>query len=250
MKVAVLGCGPAGLLAAHAAGRAGADLVIYSDKAEPSRIGGAQFLHRAIPGITYYEPDDQCDFRHLGTREAYAKKVYGDPNADVSWGSYPEGDNPVWNMQRAYNSLWEQYAEFIVVEEVNSRVLLDISRQNDVVFSCIPAPALCNHGGSCLFTSQQVWIQQRDNHFKNLRCSIVYNGFADQDWYRWSSLFGTTFFEYPSEVANSFKVSKPLWTNCPGPTYADNVIRLGRYGLWEKHQLIHHAYEGAERALH
>jgi len=246
-KVAVLGCGPAGLLAAHAAVRNGASVVIYSDKAQPSQIGGAQFLHRAIPEITNTDPDAMCDFRHVGQRENYAKRVYGDPLADVSWGSYAEGLHPIWNMQQAYNQLWERYSELIVVEEIYGDTLAKISKAEDLVFSCIPAPALCRH--QCKFVKQDVWIQTVDNHFDNLECAIVYNGSMSGEWYRWSSLFGHTFFEYPQFRPNAVKVSKPLRTDCPGPTHLGNIIGLGRYGAWEKHQLIHHAYEGAELAL-
>lgn len=249
MKCAVLGCGPAGLLAAHAAVRNGASVVIYSDTAQPSVIGGAQFLHRAIPEITNADPDAMCDFRHMGNRENYAKRVYGDPLADVSWGSYAEGLHPIWNMQQAYNQLWERYAELIVIEDIYPKNLNKIADVEDVVLSCIPAPALCSHQPQCQFIKQDVWILTVDNHFENLECSIVYNGSMAGDWYRWCSLFGHTFFEHPQFVPNARKVSKPLRTDCPGPTHLGNVIRLGRYGLWEKHQLIHHAYEGAENAL-
>lgn len=249
MKCAVLGCGPAGLLAAHAAVRNGANVVIYSDKVQPSFISGAQFLHRAIPEITNAEPDAMCDFRHLGNRENYARRVYGDPLADVSWGSYAEGLHPIWNMQQAYGQLWARYAELIVVDEINPSELDIISAENDLVFSCIPAPALCRHTPKCRFIRQDVWILPTDNHFEVRECSITYNGSMTGLWYRWSSLFGNIFYEYSLEVKNATKISKPLRTDCPGPTHLGNVIGLGRYGMWEKHQLIHHAYEGAENAL-
>ena len=248
-KVAVLGCGPAGLLAAHAAVRNGASVVIYSDKAQPSQIGGAQFLHRAIPEITNDYPDAMCDFRHMGKRENYAKRVYGDPLADVSWGSYHEGMHPVWNMRQAYGQLWARYAELIVIEEINPDTITKISQAEDVVLSCIPAPALCGHIPKCNFVKQDVWIQPVDNHFENLECAIVYNGSLVGDWYRWSSLFGHTSFEYPHPKPMSTRISKPLRTDCPGPVHLGNIVRLGRYGAFEKRQLIHHAYEGAEDAL-
>ena len=51
MNVAVLGCGPAGLIAAWAAEQAGADVQIYSKKVQ-SIIPGSQYLHGPIPGVS------------------------------------------------------------------------------------------------------------------------------------------------------------------------------------------------------
>ncbi|HEY7420289.1 MAG TPA: hypothetical protein VH593_34240, partial [Ktedonobacteraceae bacterium] len=83
IRAVVLGCGPAGLLAAHACSLNGADVRIFSLK-RPSYISGAQYLHQAIPGLSG-APDGDIMITKVGTREGYAKKVYGNANKATSW---------------------------------------------------------------------------------------------------------------------------------------------------------------------
>lgn len=258
MNIAVLGCGPAGLLAAHAAVLNGHTPTIYTDIAQPSRIGGAQFLHRAIPGVTldHHHPDALCEFIFMGSGEGYARKVYGDPRAPTSWGSYRAGLHTIWNMQAAYDVLWERYNKRVTTLEVDKHTVYRM--EEEVIFSCIPATVLCDHmrneNGAiktCDFTSQQVWIVQDRNYLERGTNQIVYNGYPAQRWYRWSSLFGTSFFEYPfkpTEDQSAVRVVKPLSTTCPGPARS-GVYRMGRYGSFKKTALIHHAYEEAMEVL-
>ena len=64
MKVAVLGCGPAGLFACHAAVRGGAEVDVYSQK-KRSEIGGAQYLHQHVPDVTGTEPEAMITFAQM-----------------------------------------------------------------------------------------------------------------------------------------------------------------------------------------
>lgn len=245
MKIAVLGCGPAGLLAAHAAVTTGHTVTIYSEP-KPSKIGGAQFLHQAIPGITQQEPDGEVNFVFVGTPEIYARKVYGDPLAPTSWLAYTPGLHPVWNMQQAYDNLWERYKDHIVPCHIAQDTLGDITKAHHLTFSCVPAPAVCphrNHDGSptCEFKSQPVWIEENPPMLP-YDMTIIYSGFSDDDWYRTSNMFGHAFCEYSFEKAGAIRVVKPLATTCEGDPW---VIRLGRYGKWRKAELIHDAYNEA-----
>lgn len=247
--VAVLGCGPAGLLAAHAAFSTGNRVTIISNGATPSKIGGAQFLHCYIPGITQTEPDGKVTFEFFGRPEVYAQKVYGDPSAPTSWLAYEAGDHPVWNMQVAYDNLWERYSRLIVNQYVDWNLIPELVEQFDLVMSCIPAPAICPHrdadgSPTCEFTSQPVWIDEQGGNLPSM--TIIYNGRPDFAWYRASNIFGVQFVEYPMHLDGGRRIVKPLWTNCPGP---ERVERLGRYGQWQKGVLIHDAYFGAMNAL-
>lgn len=247
--VAVLGCGPAGLLAAHAAVTLGHRVTIYSQERKPSAIGGAQFLHIPIPGLTRPEPDGFLTFRQMGNERGYARKVYGDPFAPTSWGAYPPGVYGVWNMQQAYDNLWERYHDLIVEKVVTWHSIKENLGGHDTIFSCIPAPVICPHrdeleSPDCKFTSQPVWISPGGCLAE---MTVVYSGNPDDAWYRTCNIFGHGFSEYPTEREDARRIVKPLHTNCPGP---EGVVRLGRYGQWKKGVLIHDAYIGASNALH
>lgn len=106
MNIAILGCGPAGLLVAHAAKQRGHGYEIFSKK-RPSVLGGAQYLHRHIEGLTPPKPEAMVEFRHLGTQAGYASKIYDDPTFRTSWDQFDEGIHEVWNLRSAYERLWE-----------------------------------------------------------------------------------------------------------------------------------------------
>jgi hypothetical protein len=215
----------------------GIEFTIYTDDIKPSRIGGAQFLHRHIPYLNTMEPEALAEFRHMGTAAGYAKKVYGDPFAETSWEAYPTGLVPIWSMQKAYDLLFRRYRSHMIKREIDIAALYRL--KENWIFSCIPAPALCEDHPRCQFVRQDVWIVDAPAAQEH---TVVYNGYDGFSWYRYSSLFGNAFYEYPMPRTGSFKISKPLRTTCPGPD-RPGLYRLGRYGAWEKKALIHHAYE-------
>jgi hypothetical protein len=245
MNVAVLGCGPAGLMAAHAVALNGCNPVILSKK-QPSVIGGAQYLHEPIPKITGKEPDGRVNFIHYGTETGYAQKVYGNPCAPTSWTTYPVGYHSIWNLRKAYEKLWSKYESKIYDFTLTPDSVEDIQEEYDLVFSTVPLVSLCqnpSHG----FENQEVWIIYGQTVLGGGEDRIIYDGSTDFPWYRWSYLFGWSGIEYPNMVHGGLRLRKPLGTTCnchPGTT------RLGRYGTWNKGALTHHAYKGAIDALH
>jgi hypothetical protein len=252
-KVAVLGCGPAGLLAAHAAHERGAEVHIFSLK-KRSPIGGAQYIHYPIPGITQDEPDSQVVYVKQGTRAGYATKVYGDPHAPVSWDNYDEGSHPIWNMQRIYDQLWRRYEALVHPRPIDGQTLGGLLDRFRWVFSTIPKHAICLHQQHHAFQQQPVWIDhfQPDaegvNKFQAAN-RIIYSGDGSTDWYRSSFLFGWKSYEFAFEPTmhkpfgdRFIKVEKPLYTDCDCWGDHPGLVLLGRYGRWEKTALAHEAF--------
>lgn len=242
-KVTVLGCGPAGLLAAHAFASEGWNVKILSKK-QPSRIGGAQYLHRFIPGLTNEEPDGEVTYLKVGTRDGYAEKVYGSAGANVSWDLYDDGQYDIWSLRRLYDHLWTQFEPFIEHAALDPDVVRLVSEEGLVV-SSIPAKALCT--GSHTFKYQPVWIIQQQRGIGGIPENlIVYNGLPETQHYRYSRIFGVEGWEFSNPSASEYdkavNVKKPISTDC---NCQPSIIRVGRYGKWEKSQLTHHAYEEA-----
>lgn len=255
MRALILGAGPAGLLAAHALASKNHDIVIVSRKRK-SELFGAQYLHRAIPGIAY-GPGEPVSYRLHGTADGYRSKVYG-PGATL--GVSPEelgADHLAWNIRSAYAMLWERYREFIQDEYLDAAGLrLLIGRLHpELVVSSIPAPVLCDQGHS--FTSQKVWAigdaPERGVYcpVKNIPAmTVVCNGEVNPGWYRASYVYGYRTAEWswnsPPSRWQAAEVVKPLSNDCdcwPG------VLRVGRYGAWTKGVLSHTAYEQALAAV-
>lgn len=254
MKVAILGCGPAGLLAAYAAELHGHAPIVFSRKVK-SVMPGAQYIHAAIPGLTYNEV--AIKYAKLGTREGYAQKVYGSPDAPCSWDAFPEGVVPGYDMVAAYDALWDRYKPIVLDGLVDHELLAMVQQKYDMVFSAVPAPLLCY--GDCFFRSQTIWVAKthRDICEQLGDPCIIYNGQESDLYYRTSLLNGVGATEYSDASLNVVRrgelvpplvrAQKPLDNNC---RCRPNIIRIGRFGQWKKGVLVHDAFKEACDALH
>lgn len=246
-RVAILGCGPAGLLAALATQQAGYDPHIFSIK-QKSLMPGAIFLHERIPGLMPTLPDTQIMFSKVGTKQGYARKVYGDENAPCSWDDFPEGLVPAWNLARVYDDLWDMFSEDIVDEKLDGNAVKYGTELTgwegwDLVMSTVPLPSICLKEHD--FQSVDIWV--RSQVVQDTDTPIIkYNGSPMDGWYRYSDMFGNVAWEFGHKVGFAEQGKKPLGNNCdchPG------IVRLGRFGKWEKGVLLHHAYQEAVSAL-
>lgn len=265
-EVAIIGCGPAGLLAAHAVAEVGHKPVIYSMRRQ-SQIFGAQYLHRAIPGITPEQPELTIEVIKNGTSEGYRRNVYGDRDVSVSWDKYQDGEVQGWDMSRAYEALWRKYSAGMYNVAILSDNIKYLLAQYQLVFTTMPAPVACRTGGHT-FDRCPIWVLHgpmdehrllRDTHL------MYYNGFPPDasvgdivgpDWYRYSQINGYQSWEYSKKPKGVWREGrtisegfKPLATNCDCWKGYDNLWPLGRFGKWKKETLTHHAYEEAQYAL-
>jgi hypothetical protein len=262
MKIAVLGCGPAGLLIAHAARLCGHTPFIFSKK-QISPMRGAQYQHVKIPEIGASRPQT-LSYTLIGSIEGYREKVYGsgDPDVVVS----PEefvGVHRVWDLRATYGTLWKLFGPSVINVEVDQKTLSHVTEYYDMVFSTIPAPTLCRHqkykdiisvGSIHQFKYREVWVDELwhgpvraiDVQWNFTRNLVICNGFPNVKWYRTSDIYGHVNTEWvaPNDVTPGHVhcVKKPLSTNC---NCWPSIVRAGRYGSWTKGVLTHHAFQEA-----
>lgn len=256
VKVVILGCGPAGLFAAHAAASLGHDIVIYSRKRK-SELHGAQYLHRNIPGITQESPEFSVWYQLQGTAEGYAKKVYGEVPPDFVSPTRLLGEQPAWDIREAYDRAWKLYSgEVINVEPITPH---DIERalypggilRDAQVISTIPATQICKRTGEHTFAYREAWAIG-DAPERGIECpvsviadSVVCDGTSDVGWYRASNINGYRTAEWPEvsrpPISDVALIKKVVRTNC-NCWGVDGFWRAGRYGAWDKSLLTHHAY--------
>jgi hypothetical protein len=253
--IAILGSGPAGLLAAHAIGLTGHPIAIVS-KQEKSRIGGAQFLHMAIPELTAEAPDATVTFRVEGTEEMYRHKVYGSlPVPFTSIEGLVDGHvQPAWHMQAAYDRLWQEFGDSLNEDRVTPEWLDENMGNFAAIVSTIPRTAICrslsgdapvNHE----FYSQKVRIANECMRPSLPENTVLYNGTRDVSWYRTSQLFGHGGTEWGNglnPILETVEVSKPVRCTCD--CYPE-VIKVGRFGKWKKGTLIHDAFTSSLKEL-
>ncbi|QKY79538.1 oxidoreductase [Streptomyces phage Lizz] len=250
MKLLILGCGPAGLIAAHAAYSRGVDFVVVS-KARKSFMNGAQYLHAPIPGVSLADPF-LINYEISGSVAGYRDKVYGpDAKVEVS----PEtlvGRHLAWDIREAYDSLWSLYGSDVHDVDITPTILSKLIKdwKPNAVISTIPANILC-YDGRHKFLSEQIWAtnelecQLSDN-------TVLCNGEPGFDWYRASKILGFTNTEWPHDKypltynGQIWRVIKPISTSC---RCFPDVHRMGRYGKWTKGVLSHEAWEEANKIM-
>lgn len=263
-QVAILGCGPAGLMVAHAVKLCGGNPVIISRRVK-SELPGAQYLHRAIP-MFCGPPDGIIRTVRTGTAEGYAQKVYGDPSHPTSWNTAQE-QTPAWDLRRVYRDLWGTYNYHIVDREIGRGDLDKIEEQFPLVISTVPAQLLCTKFDSLRadmvngvpvpheFRWEKMYVvdwappELLDN-------TVLYSGDSAQEWYRSARVFGHVSSEatqyslqepagYAEPEAKVFPLKTGLKVKGNDCDCRPEIKRAGRYGTWRKGYLTHHAFEDA-----
>lgn len=247
-QVAILGCGPAALFAAEGVEQAGHEPVIMGIKLK-SELFGAQYLHKAIPGVP--ARSFPLEVLKLGSSEGYAYKVYGDRHAHVSWSNYKEGWLDAWSLHDAYNYLWDKYESSVKRAILNPMDIGPIATNFPLTLCSIPVARICGtpeHG----FTSQRIYVVHHDSD-PSAPSQLIYNGEGSRaEWYRFSRINGTSAWEYAVIVSpEELRVPplagyKPVSTTCTCWMSYPNFHRIGRYGKWHKGVLTHHAYQEAK----
>ena len=238
MNIAVLGCGPAGLIAAHAVESLGHTVHIISNKAK-SVIPGSQHLQAVIPGLTPHYPEYTVEFVRLGTAEGYARKVYGDPTHPCGWEAY-RGLHPSWSVYNAYDILWERYEARVLEADIDKSVIPEIIKEYDRVVTTLPQHSICSRIGDHWFEGVPYYIKPLeipiDDHNREV---VVWNGLPDDHWYRWSILGERCSIESTTPMEGALEGRKAIYNNCD--CYPE-VLRVGRWAKWRHGVLLHHVY--------
>jgi hypothetical protein len=243
--VAILGCGPAGLFAAQAIKTAGGQPVIISNKMK-SKIYGAQYLQRPIPGLCSPYPDGLIYTYLLGTKEQYAERVYGDPNIATSWPDFQPEPQPAWDLRIAYDRAWEEFHEQVIDTEIHPEDVADLTANFSVVISTIPAGTICERPDEHDFEFMDIRVAKFSVMQSKADNYVVYNGTSSGGWYRCAKIFGHASTEAAQNVPKSWESGyKILGNNCD---CHPNLIKTGRLGAWKRGVLTHHAFEDATNA--
>jgi hypothetical protein len=240
------------------------DIVIFSNRPQPSPIQGAQFLHKPLRYDE--EPQGEIEVVRIGTEVLYADKVYGEPK-ETSW-RRTQPKMMAWPLIPIYERLWERWESQLIEETVTATFMEALLEGQDKVFSSVPPQAYCKNPAHT-FRETRILLGKpvRPLPIPNM---IVYSGRVCDQWYRMSNIFGEDGIEFgPSqalepdawkeEIAHHFdgdptEGMKPLGTNCDcfmsgGEVDKGTLYRIGRFGQWDRRILLHHVEDQVRTAL-
>jgi hypothetical protein len=254
--IAIVGAGPAGMLAAHAVVRMGHDVTILAPR-EPSKISRVQCLWAPTPGIKvegYW-----LDVLKRGNRETYAKRLYGRGDAPCSWDRTRIGRHRVDPLDAVYAQLWELYKDRLINIVVDTKQLLQLLYNFPLVINTAPANAFCmrqQQHNFALVETQILKIDFGDEADLGHAFTMINGGPAalpGENWFRYSSARGEQVYEYADNeqrdgVSYGFK---PINNDCDCWQSIDmgsgvpprQVRRVGRYGQWKQGVMNHHAFQ-------
>lgn len=253
---AVLGCGPAGLFAAHALVENGWSVRVFS-KRRQSQMYGAQYLHAPIPGLTPNEEEPvTVQYKLRGEVSEYREKIYGSMPVKVS----PEAlnmEHDGWDIRAAYDRAWLLYGDSVEDELITPDWIASGALDGfHTVVSSIPLPELCAAKDAHEFHAVGIWAfgdAPRRGQYVPYRPdpnTVICDGTRDTGWYRASHIHGHATMEWPGNkkppLPGVASVSKPIYSTCDCHTqHKWRFIKVGRYGAWSKGVLSHQAYTTA-----
>ncbi|MEK6860830.1 MAG: hypothetical protein AABY07_02555 [Nanoarchaeota archaeon] len=252
MRIAILGAGPSGMMAAHAAFQCGSLVDIFdSNPDQIRRNSGVYYLHDDCDLLL-----DSVDIKQtiLGIEllsldqisEIYTKKVYGNI-AGVSKVSVLDAiKNPTvkgYNAGQAISRLWDLYGERVrEVKITNLDHVLSLLNSYDKIISTIPAGILYP---DYKYESVNVLIKSSVAPLSD--SFIFYNVNLNCNWYRCSAIFGIFTQEYDygvieqNELNCQYRMVKKVVGNGI-KSNIENLFLVGRYGAWRKSTLTHNVY--------
>lgn len=262
-KVCVVGAGPAGLAAAHAAaGMLGIERVtVYAPK-KPTEQRGPLLLQRPIPGINDDHPDGYIrQFVVGGSILDYRDKTYGDINVGIN-GDVLEPGYHAWHFMSTYKRLWHLYADCIIDKTLTAAELAQraFATSGDTLWvNTAPRDAFCEQKGKHRFTVARVFITPVAVFQDQPDDTIIFNADPDEPWCRSSRIFGSEVTEWPAtrdDVNHHFapdgrslvfqQIAKPISTDCD---CLPNVLKTGRFGQWRNQTWVDTAYYDVRNAL-
>jgi len=247
MNVIIIGCGPAGLAAAHAAVTLGANITVYAPKQQTPQRGPIT-LHRAIPGINNGEPEGYV--RQIvigGSILDYRLKLYGDVNIAIN-GDILEHGFVTWRVPETYDALWKLYSGAVFDAEIAADELSEIPAACDLVVNTAPRHEFCLKPETHEFFSKHIALTPHASYPGQPPNTVIYNAYPDIKWVRSSRIFEAevTEWEVGDAPNDALVIAKPISTTCD---CHPRVFRTGRHGTHHNETWIDHAYFDTYRVI-
>jgi hypothetical protein len=254
MKIAIVGAGPSGLMAAWASTVCGHSVTLFDKTKQLGKNHGVFYLHESC-GLPIL-PHARLITKVVGVTaqvspsEAYSLKVYGEIGEDVSLNRLTGGGtgyfnklSTIWNAQIGMELLSSLFAENIEEKEIKGpNGIEELLGQFEKVIITAPAFLFLDVDLRNEFKSTVAHIKHVETNFPLDKAIMVYS-VGEDPVYRWSITFGQLAIERTTSAPGFFEVKKVKGTSVDLKSYDSNILWAGRYGSWNKNILTHNVYE-------
>lgn len=271
-SVAIIGCGPTGLIAAHACAMNGISFRIFSKKRK-SFLFGSQYLHEPIPDLIDESEGKPVRYINVGTPEEYRRKTHGKWWDGIIAPEDFETEHTAWDIREAYGRLWNRYGRGVNDAEIVDGTLyvdgVDWMKElaaHDLVVSTVPRRLWAVDGDEFIYS--EGWaLGDAPEHgvfvpYDLTDNTIICDGSPDVHYNRLSKVFGYTTVEWPAHtdmnvvmaaegMPQPSKFIKPLAFHPSATRYnrTSDWLHVGRFGAWRKAVLVTDAWHETNKAL-
>lgn len=244
-RIAILGAGISGLLAARALEVIGFnDFKIFDRDVDAHRMKGVHYLHDGcglgLLPVTLYNVV-MCNDQLSIPADLYAYKIFGDNPPPTNSMQKLKVYESIYDMRDAHAMLFDHYANKIFERSIDRKELENLSKEYDYVISTLPSNKFFE--GS--FPVEMVWMKNGlpEAAYKLDKLGLfshftLYNVNRNVDWYRASMVMGVSC----TELKHGGDFQIPKIKDGEFTNDLPNVILAGRYARWERGYLAHQVY--------
>lgn len=248
MKIAILGGGMSGLVAAQSLYNLNINNIDIFDKCveNVSQQKGLHYLHgncglplepHVVKNIVFKPHTIIPDYVR------YSKKVWGNTSVLNNSVKDLQREVVVYDFKQGYNMLMNKFQKYIHKIDITRDFVRECQCEYDYIISTIPMQiifpnAVCESETVYVSEGLPVGVELQD-------CTVAYNLFMDVPWYRASKVFGQCYTEYVGNHPNTVPIKK-IKTQTSIKTeevFVKNKILLtGRFAEWNRKRLVHEIY--------
>lgn len=240
-KIAILGAGLSGMLAAKALEDSGFEGQYDILTKEISCPKGYTFLH---DNCNMDLDDVLIEVVQIGSKKAYKRKLNYEQKVNASWKT---GLKKYWlhghDACEAMYKIVEKVYDKIVYTRTDKDKIDFLKKTYDKIISTIPLNCLYppKDNINYEYTEIKLLVGERKSPGKNI---VTYDGVEASNTIRYGRLNRKLFYEYPpeTELEGSITIKKPIVAHNVPYDYSNKIILAGRNGEWNKNILAHQVY--------
>lgn len=239
-SVAIVGSGPDGLLAAHAADICGWDFTVYSvGKYGDEPINPDEYLTEPIPGMTE-NITVVVDHHRIGTAEEYDEKIgFPDSLPIVSATNEDDWKDYAWDLQACYEKLKAAYFKHVVPASKwpgpinHNSPFVEMLHESDLVISTVPRPMWAEKGSAIDFKYAKLW-RKNDVFGPKENNVVIHDGSKDVGFCIAAQVFGRIVTYWPHNRKPPIEGLEehviPLRTE--GLPMPEGIVHFGSTAMW------------------